>query len=140
MNLTKNCKVILAKAGQSSAGTAVNSDVIDMEGYEGVVFVGSIATVNAANFAKVQQGKDSGLSDAADLEGTKVVPGDDGDSFMIDVYKPQERYVRCVVDRGGANTATGDIYAIQYGAKKAPISHGATIDSEAHVSPAEGTA
>lgn len=140
MNLTKNVKVVLAKAGQGSAGTAVTSDVIDMSGFEGVVFVGSIATVNAANFAKVQQGQQSDLTDAADLAGTKVVPGDDGDSFMIDVYRPKERYVRCYIDRGGANTATGDIYALLYGAKKPPVSHGATIDSEVHVSPAEGTA
>lgn len=141
MNLTKNCKVTLVKAGQGSAGTDVESDILDMEGYEGVVFFGSIATVNAANFAKAQQDTDSAFGDdPQDLEGTKVVPGDNGDSFMIDVYKPRERYVRVVVDRGGANTATGDIYAIQYGAKKAPVSHGATIDSELHVSPAEGTA
>lgn len=140
MNLSKNVKVVLAKAGQSSAGTAVNSDVIDMQGFEGVMFVGSIATANAANFGKLQQGQQSDGSDMADLAGTKVVPGDNGDSFLIDLYQPQERYVRCVVDRGGANTATGDIYAILYCARKAPTSHGATIDAELHASPAEGTA
>lgn len=140
MNLTKNCKVTLVKGPQGSAGTAVTSDEVDMEGFEGVVFVGSIATVNAANFAKAQQDTATGMGSAADLEGTKVVPGDDGDSFMIDIYRPRERFLRVVIDRGGTNTATGDIYAIQYGARKAPVSHGATIDSEVHVSPAEGTA
>lgn len=141
MNLNKNAKVVLAKAGQTSAGTTVTSDAIDTQGFEGCMFVGSIATANAANFAKVQQSSDDGSSDTyADLTGTKVVPGDDGDSFLIDIYKPRERYLKCLIDRGGANTATGDIYAILYGAHKAPVSHGSTIDAETHASPAEGTA
>jgi hypothetical protein len=140
MNLSKNVKVVLAKAGAGSAGTAVTSDAIDTQGFEGCMFVGSIATANAGNFAKVQQSSDNGADTYADLEGTKVVPGDNGDSFMIDVYRPRERYLKCLVTRAGADTATGDIYAILYGPAKAPTSHGATIDAETHVSPAEGTA
>jgi hypothetical protein len=141
MNLTKNVKVTMVKAGAVSAGTAINSDSVDMEGFDGVIFLGTIATANAANFANVAQSSDDGSADDfTDLAGTKVVPGDNGDSYMIDVYRPGKRYLRCELDRGGANTATGDIYAIQYVARKAPVTHGATIDSELHVSPAEGTA
>lgn len=141
MNLNKHVKVVLAKAGQADGTSAVNSDVIDTAGFEGVMFVGSIATANAGNFGKVQQGAAANLSDAADLEGTKVAPGDNGDSFLIDVYRPRERYVRCVVTRG-ASTVTGDLYALLYGAHKLPVSHGSssTIDAETHASPAEGTA
>ncbi|MFO8012120.1 MAG: hypothetical protein R6X20_02325 [Phycisphaerae bacterium] len=138
MNLLENVKVTLVKAQQTSAGTDVESDSVDMEGFEGVVFLAKIATANAANFLKAQQSSDDGSSDAfADLEGTKVVPGDDGDQAKLDIYRPRERYVRAVIDRGGASTATGDIYAVQYGARKAPI---ANDDAETHVSPAEGTA
>jgi hypothetical protein len=140
MNLSKNSKLTLVKAAAVSAGTDVESDVIDMSGFDGVMFFGSIGTANAANFANAQQGKLANGTDMADLTGTKVVPGDDGDSFLIDVYLPRERYVRCLVDRGGANTATGDIYALQYGPSKRPTSHGSTIDAETHASPAEGTA
>lgn len=138
LNLLKNVKITLVKATQTSAGTAVNSDSVDMLGFDGVLFVGSITTANAANFANVAQSTDD--SSFADLVGTKVVPGDNGDSFCIDVYRPLERYVRCEIDRGGANTITGDIYAIQYEARVLPTSQGATIDSELHISPAEGTA
>jgi hypothetical protein len=141
MNINKNVKVAKVLAGASSAGTTLTSSAVDMQGFEGVMFVGSIATVNAANFAKVQQSSDDGSSDTyADLEGTKNVPGDDADSFLIDIYRPRERYLKLLIDRGGANTATGDVYAIQYGARKAPVSHGSTIDAETHASPAEGTA
>ena len=141
MNLSKNNKVILVLAGAGSAGTTLTSAAVDTQGYEGCQFVGSIATVNAGNFAKVQQSSDNGVADNyADLEGTKNVPGDDGDSFLIDIVKPRERYLKCLIVRGGANTVTGDVYAILYGAHKAPVSHGSTIDAETHLSPAEGTA
>ncbi len=141
MNLNKNVKVVKVLAGASSAGTTLTSSAVDTQGFEGVMFVGSIATANAGNFAKVQQSSDDGSSDTyADLEGTKLVTGNDADSFLIDINKPRERYLKCLVVRGGANTATGDVYAILYGPRKAPTSHGSTIDAETHASPAEGTA
>jgi hypothetical protein len=139
MNLIKSVKVILAKAGQSSAGTDVESDVIDMQGFEACAFVGTIATANAGNYAKVQQCDTSGGS-YADLEGTKLVTGDNGDSFLIEVVRPRERFLKLYIERGGANTATGDVYAILSGAHKVPTTHGTTVDSELHISPAEGTA
>lgn len=141
MNLSKRTKLTKVKGRQTSAGTAINSDSVDMQGWEGVMFFGQIDTANAANFANAAQSSDDGSSDAfADLEGTKVVPGDNNDSFLIDVYRPTERYVRCEVDRGGANTAVGEIYALQYGPRSMPTTHGSTIDAETHVSPDEGTA
>ena len=138
MNLSKDVKITMVKDAAVSAGTALNSDSVDMAGFEGVMFIGQIDTANAANFANAAQSSNDSSFD--DLAGTKVVPGDNDDSFLIDIYKPGDRYVRCEIDRGGANTATGPIYAIQYGAAVKPTSHGATIDAELHVSPAEGTA
>lgn len=136
MNLSKDVKVTLVAAGATSAGTAINSTAVDMSGFEGVIFIGSIATANAGNTALAAQATTSGGS-YADLAGTTVAPGDSGDSFLIDVYRPRERYVRCEIDRSGTNTVTGDIYAIQYTAASKPTTHGATVDSILAVSPAE---
>jgi hypothetical protein len=138
MNLTKNVKVTKVSAGGTSAGTAVNSTSVDMAGFEGVVFLGSIATAHANNFANAAQSSDN--STFTDLAGSKVVTASNAHSFMIDINKPSARYVRCELDRGGADTVYGDIYAIQYGAKVAPTTHGTTIDAELHVSPVTGTA
>ena len=141
MNLSKNTKLTRVKLTQASAGTAINSDSVDMEGFEGVMFFGLFDTANASNFANLAVSSDDGVGDAfADVLGTKVVPGDNDDAFLIDYYKPVERYVRCEIDRGGANTRTGEIYALQYGARKAPTSQGSTIDAELHVSAIEGSA
>lgn len=138
MNLSKCTKLTLVKAAQGSAGTAINSDSVDMQGFDGVMFFGTIATANAGNFANAAQSQDD--SSFADLLGTKVVPGTSGNSFLVDIFRPEERYLRLEVDRSGANTATGDIYALQYCAHKKPTTHGATIDAETHISPIEGAA
>lgn len=135
--MSENSKLVLVKGNQSSAGTAINTDSVDMDGFEGVMFFGVIETVSG-NSANASQSSDD--STFNDLENTAVAPGDDGDSFLIDIFRPTDRYVRCEVDRSGTNTAVGDIYAVLYGARSAPVTHGATIDNEIHVSPAEGTA
>jgi hypothetical protein len=75
-----------------------------------------------------------------DLENTKITPGDNGDSFLIDILRPAKRYVDAQIVRGVA-TVTGDVYALLYGSvRKAPVAQGATIDAETFASPAEGTA
>ena len=139
MNISKNVKLVLAKAASVAATSAVTTDVIDMQNFEGVAFFGSVAVVDAGNYVKVQQGALANMGDAADLEGTKLSPGDNGDSFFTDIYRPQKRYVQAVVTRG-TSSALGDIYALLYTARKAPVTHGATIDAETHISPEEGTA
>ena len=141
MNLSKHVKLTRVKVGQGTAGTAVDSDSVDMKGFEGVMFFGMFETVHASNFANAAQSSDDGVADAfADLLGTKITPGSDDDSFLIDIFRPRERYVRCEIDRAGADSIMGEIYAIQYGAKAKPTTHGTTTDAETHISPAEGLA
>lgn len=139
MNLSKNSKVVLVLAGQASGTSTLSTNPVDMQGYEGVMFVGSLATANAGNFAKARQGQQANMSDGADLANTKVTPVTNGDSFLLDIYKPLKRYVDVQITRGVA-TVTGDIYAILYGPRKIPTVHGSTINAEMHISPAEGTA
>ncbi len=135
---TENVKCTKVNAQAASAGTAINSSSVDMQGFEGVVFVGEMVTANASNFANAATSSDDASFN--DLEGSKVTPGSDGDCWQICIHKPLERYIRCEVDRGGADTAVGTIYAFQYGARKVPVTHGSTVDTETHISPAEGTA
>lgn len=141
--ISKNCKIVLAKAAQTAATSAVNSDIIDMQGFEGVIFLTRFGTAAADNSVKIQSGANSSLTDAADLEDTSVVSGADpsNEAVYVDVYKPQERYVRLVASRGTSSTL-GEIWAIKYGARKLPQTHAVsgTLTGETHVSPDEGTA
>lgn len=124
-------------AAATSAGTDVEGAAVDTQGWEGVEFAVEIATANAANFLKIQQSAD-GSTGWADLAGTAAVAGADGDTVRSDIYRPEKRYVRAVIDRGGANTATTTLRATLYGPTKAPTH--STVEVVTYTAtPAEGT-
>lgn len=133
------------------AGTSdIESDIVDMQGYQSCTFVTTFGTITsgAVTTIKVQQGDAAGGGDMADLEGTGISVADDDDNqtFAIEVYRPTKRYVRCVIDRGTQNAVVGEIYAYLYGGR-GELDEGVQdnnraneITSEIHNSPAEGTA
>lgn len=146
MNLSKNVKIV--QASTVTAGAAGTSDIttaiIDMQGFEGVQFIvpfGAIVS-GAATSIKVQQGQAANMSDAADLAGTAqtIADTDDDKTFYTDIYRPGERYIQLVVDRGTQNATVGAIIALLYEAKTRPVTHGTSVSGETHISPAEGTA
>ncbi|GAB4203596.1 MAG: hypothetical protein OHK0022_27910 [Roseiflexaceae bacterium] len=114
---------------------------LDMQGYEGVAFVAVALKGEALDFSiKAQQGAASNMSDAADLAGTattfSTTVGADA-TTVLEVYRPQERYVRAVVTVPNATAATPTaVLAIRYGPRVLPVSNA----GEVHLSPAEGTA
>ena len=124
----------------TTAGTsAVNSGSVDMAGFEGVIFISSFGTAASGNTVEAAQSTDD--SSFSDLLGSSVTSGSSDEDVWIDIYRPQERYVRAEFARGTSSTLES-IWAIQYGAKKLPVDNttSGTIIGEAHVSPAEGTA
>jgi hypothetical protein len=144
MNFPSECKLDLAAAGASSAGTAVDGSAIDMQGYDAICFFCTIATANAGNFLKASQAADSGGSpdDFSDIAGSKVVAATNGDVVMLNIRRPLKRYVKPHIIRAGTNTATGDIYAVRYNSRK-----GLQVNAVTNVvalvelnGPAEGTA
>jgi hypothetical protein len=140
MNLSQNVKITKVAAAVS-AGTEVLTAAIDMQGYDGVLIVVTMATHHdTGNYLKGQQCDTSGGS-YADLEGSKVLAEADADVLILDIYKPIDRYIKGSVIRGGTNTALGEIYIIQYKGDKLPEDNDTGIyHTVLVVSPAEGTA
>jgi hypothetical protein len=130
----------------ASGGTAL-AGTVDMQGYDGVMFIVPMHVANAGNFIKAGQGDAANGSDAVDLEGSKVTPLANLDLAILDIYRPRRgtlgpRYVTCHVVRAGADTAIGGCIAIRYhSAKKPPVN---TVAGQSIykllTSPAEGTA
>lgn len=145
-SLSQGAKITRVSNAVAAGTTDVNSSVVDMKGFDGVLFVVAFGAIvsGAVTSIKAQQGALSDGSDMADLLGTGVTVADDADNklFYLDVARPRERYVRCVVDRGTQNATVDSITAIQYRAADLPVTHDATTvgGGELHVSPAEGTA
>ena len=141
-NLSDSVGLIKVKDHSAANTTAITSDAIDMQGYDGVLILTSFGTAAADNTVKVQQSSDDGSTDAySDLEGTSVVSGTSDEDVWVDVVKPTKRYLKLVAARGTSSTLES-IWAIRYGARKQPVDNttSGTIIGEAHVSPAEGTA
>jgi hypothetical protein len=144
--ITDNCKI--SSAITPTAGAAgvsdINGSILDMAGFEGVkmhVRFGAI-TAGAVTSIKAQQGSQSDLSDAADIAGSgqTVADTDDDKSFVIDLLRPDKRYVRLVVDRGTQNAVVAEAHYEQYGAFAKKITHGSDVAVEQFTSPAEGAA
>lgn len=143
MNLSNGIKITKVADASASGTTAVNGNALDMSGFEGVLFVTTIATANAGNFIKAQIGAVADGSDAADLAGTKVTPAANTNAVWLDIYRadPAQRYIRPVVVRGAAS-AVGEVYAIQYESRKQVVNNNIanTITGKLVISPYEGTA
>lgn len=131
-----------------AAGTSVQAaTAVDMTGFDGVLFIALLGTLTATQVTslKAQQSSDAAVADDySDLLGSNVGPLADGDSnkmLVLDVFRPEKRYVKPVVVRGTANAVIDGVIAIQYTARSLPTAHAASVAfSEKTASPAEGTA
>ena len=99
-NASKNMKItqVITPTAGAAAQTAIEGTEIDMAGYESVMFIVMMGTIDATAVTsiKAQQDTASGMASAADLEGTSqtIAADDDDEIFYIDLVKPQERFVR----------------------------------------------
>lgn len=145
--IKSNEDIKITTALDYASGTADRTGaVLDMNGYQGVMMVVKFATIatGGTNSIKAQQGAAANLSDAADLLGTAQTIADDDDNqiFVIDLYRPQERYVRLYVDKDTVNACAESAVYIQYGPTYRPTVNTVAnaVTTERHLSPAEGTA
>ena len=126
MNLGKSIVLDLVQAGLADGTTDPDSSSVDMQGFEGVMFVGIIGAQDAAATAAIQAAGSTDDSTFADITGalaTSPVNSDDK-ILVLDVYRPQDRYIRTTLTRAGTtNTTWGGTLAIRYGAHNKPTTH-----------------
>lgn len=146
MNLLKNVSIREVGAPVGAANnTDSNSDIIDMQGYDGVLFVGTVTDSVSTGVAtlKVEQDEanaDTGMAAATGASATKtcVVTDDLNDKLLIvDVYRPLKRFVQAVRTSSAANIAFGSLLAILYKGSKAPeVDDASVLDAVLAISPA----
>ena len=119
MNLSKQINVVRLVNATVAGSTAVNGTHVDMDGWDGVIFVCFLGTLTATQVTslKAQNGSLANDTDQADITGVVTGAAADGDSnkmLVLDVYRPLKRYVRPVVNRATANAVIDAVFAIQY--------------------------
>lgn len=142
-----NAEIKLVKVQDvTTAGTStISADSVDLSadgGWDGVFLFASFGTAAADNLLHVEQSSDDADADAfADLLGSQVsAGGNSNEDQWVDIFRPLEKFIRVVADRG-TSTTIGDIWAILYRGRSKPFSNitVGTINGIALVSPAEGT-
>ncbi len=123
---------VLAPVAAASS-TDSNSDILDMSGFEGVIFIVPITDSAATGVAtlNVQENtanSDSGMTTVDSATKTCTANDDINNTLLIvAIHKPLERYIQGNVTSATANIAFGNMIAIKYGAKKLPITDDSSV-------------
>lgn len=140
--LLENVLVSVEAFTNDSDNETVAGAALDMSGYEGVLFLAGAFQGAAVDFALKAQQCDTSGGTYADLEGTSLTFSTAADAnayAALDIWKPQERYVKAAVVVPDITAVPLWVIAIQYGAKDVPVTQ-SDFEDEAHESPDEGTA
>jgi hypothetical protein len=146
-NSTKVTRVLSAVAAGTSNQT---STAIDMAGFDGVRFIVSLGVGSSSSVGQVKAtqadtaaGSPVAFTDILGSAGTVFTPStDDNKVWILDIFRPARRFVKCVVIRGTGNTVIDGIIAEQYGPRVLPKTDDATtvLGRKLLVSAADGTA
>jgi hypothetical protein len=140
-NALNTSKFIKIKDYSAASTAAVTSDIIDMSGYQGVVFLTSFGTANATNSIKVQGNTANQTTGMADLSGTSLASGTSDEDVIVELHKPTFRYLQVVASRGASSTLES-VWAYLYGGSldSGANSVSGTQIAEVHVNVGTGTA
>jgi|GEM_PF-663428 len=140
--LNENVEVAYVGAAVSNASsTDSNSTRLDMQGWDGVLFVTTITDSTSTGVAtlKVEQNTSDSDTGMAQITGASAsvtcATNDDinGKILIVDVREPRQRYVQGVRTSATANIAFGEIHAIRYGPRLAPAALSSTAAAAAEV-------
>ena len=145
MNLSKNVKIDQILGYFAAGTTKKTSAILDMSGYEGVIFVAGLGKLIEAGTVDVFADGDDENSTAAmaELAGTAAYTVTEAAAaltyscIILDVYKPLERYIQCNITPAVSNAVILGITAIRYKGKMAPEANGDLLKGTQLVSPSE---
>lgn len=135
MNLSKDIKITVVSPAATAATSAIDSDILDMSGYEGVMFIAMLGDItsgcvlglaakgNTANHLTVPTPITQATAAYTDSSGTTA----DSKCLMVDVARPPLRYIFANLTRTTQNAVIGGIIAIQYGAHNKPTTQAASV-------------
>jgi hypothetical protein len=130
MNLSPKVKVTVLNSYVAGSQNTLNTNGVDMSGYEGVMFLAIFGTVTNTGVATVKaQVSDTSASAGFADPASGAISGQataSGTAVILDVYRPLHRWVNITIGIATANVAIDAVIAIQYGAKSMPTVQDAT--------------
>ena len=121
-SLMENAKLTRVLDNQTAATSSKGTTVLDMQGYDGVVFFTALSVGHASNnYMKVQQSGTNTTASMADLLGTKIQSTASALQLWADIYRPRERYVRAVIIRATSLARCTTMGDMSSGASRPPM-------------------
>lgn len=136
MNLSKDIKITVVEAAATAATTELVSDVLDMQGWSGVMFIALTGDVTDTCVLTLTAKGNSANSTSSPTPVTQAsatftagATNADSKALVVDVYDPDPamRYMFASLTRTTANAVVGGIIAIQYQPHSKPTSQDATV-------------
>ena len=134
MNLSKAVKFTKIVNNLTASQTETSSTILDMQGYDGVMFVLSFgSTVTTANVTTLIA-RNSTANSAAGMTNisggtataTALAASSNNGCLSLDVFRPVKRYVDVDITRTAANAVIDGVTAIQYAASVKPQTNDTT--------------
>ena len=144
--LVTQLKVDAVLGYYAAAQNQLKSDVLDMAGYEGCMFIFEFGTLlNTGTIACDINGNTTNATGGTKLKGgathtvTVTTAALTKSAIVVDIYQPDpttSRYLEAMITLGVANTLVRGVTAIRYGGKYKPEITTGLLTSSASVSPA----
>lgn len=115
--LSNSVKMTVVQAAMAAGTTdATTSSSVDMSGFDGVMFVCHVGTVTSGGTLVMQAGQSADNSSFAVLTTATATAttGDSGLLLVVDVIKPDDRYVHVILTRATQNVVVNGVVAYQY--------------------------
>ena len=132
-NLSKDVNVSVVMGFFAAGQTTRDSSILDMAGYDGVMFVllvgaNSVATGVATLTPQTNSlNQTSGMTGVTGAAAAGTIPGSPAAASIIsDLFRPQQEFVRAEVTIATANVEILGMIAIRYRGNKKPASVDAT--------------
>ncbi len=135
MNLLYDAKFTVVEASAVAGTSTLTTDVLDMTGYDSVMFVAMLGDVTDTSVlaltAKGNSANSTSSPTPTTYEGaagfTAGASDADNKLMIVDIEKPRDRYVFATLARGTANAVVNGIIAIQYNGHLKPEVQGSTV-------------
>lgn len=137
LSMLKDCKITRVLNSVTAGTSDQDGTVLDMTGYDGVLFIAALGDVTATSVDELQVFGNTASSTSSptpveltnDTAGPYTAGASDADNklLIVDVVRPAYRYVFPRVKRGTANAVIDGVIAIQYRSREVPVTQGSTV-------------
>lgn len=135
-NLSKSVKTVVVSAGISAGTSNQTLTSVDTLGYGAYRIVALLGTLTATQVTSlgVNESSDNSTWTAVTSGGSAIKTanagdGDAGKTLILEVYKPQKRYIQPQVNRATANAAITSVVVELYLPDFQPVSQDGSVSS-----------